>query len=145
MVYVMDIYSIKIGSTINPAKGLQIANQLGFLHIVQRIEAQPEMYEYFIFDGCSCIPDELMGLFTGCKWQDITYLCCLPHDIQYAFGDLGNKEERKSADYLFFHNLIHLAGMKPWLASVFMNAVKLGGSEKLGLPFSWGFANVKND
>ena len=141
----MDIYSIKIGDTITPAMGLQIANQLGLIYIVERIEAQPEMYEDFIFDGCSCIPDELLGLFTGCKWQDITYLCCLPHDIGYAYGDPGNKNERKSVDYLFFHNLIHLAGMKPWLASVFMNAVKLGGVEKLGLPFSWGFANVKNN
>ena len=137
----MDFESIKIGDIITPAMGLQIANQLGFLHIVERIEAQPEMYKDFIFDGCSCIPDELLGLFTGCRWQDITYLCCFTHDIQYAYGDLDNKEERKAADYFFFHNLIHLAGMKPWLASVFMNAVKLGGSEELGLPFSWGFAN----
>ena len=136
----MDIYSIKIGDTITPEMGLQLANQFGYLHIVSRIEAQPEMYEDFIFDGCSCIPDELLGLFTSCKWQDITYLCCLPHDIGYAYGDIGNKEERKYIDYLFFHNLIHLAGMKPWLASVFMNAVKLGGAEELGLPFSWGFA-----
>ncbi len=141
----MDIYSIKIGDIITRTMGLQIANQLGFLHIVERIEAQPEMYEDFIFDGCSCIPDELLGLFTGCKWQDITYLCCLPHDIGYAYGDLGNKNEKKSVDYLFFHNLIHLAKMKPWLASVFMNAVKFGGAEKLGLPFSWGFANIKKN
>lgn len=141
----MDIYSIKIGDKITPTMGLQIANQLGFLHIVERIEAQPEMYKDFVFDGCSCIPDELLDLFTGCKWQDITYLCCLPHDIGYAYGDPKNRNERKSVDYLFFHNLIHLAGMKPWLASVFMNAVKLGGAEEFGLPFSWGFANVKNN
>lgn len=139
----MDIYSIKIGDKTTSTMGLQIANQLGFLHIVERIESQPEMYKDFVFDGCSCIPDELLGLFTGCKWKDITYLCCLPHDIGYAYGEPGNKNERKSVDYLFFHNLIHLAGMKPWLASVFMNAVKLGGTEELGLPFSWGFANIK--
>ena len=32
------------------------------------------------------------------------------------------------------------AGMKEWIAAVFRKAVEIGGSEILGLSFSWAFA-----
>lgn len=137
----MNVFDIKIGNIINPDMGIQIANYFGMEDIVRRIEAQPEMYDYFIFDGCSCLPDELLGLFTGCKWRDITYLCCLPHDIAYAYGETGDDREKEVADKLFEENLIKKAGMNSWTAKVFLAAVKIGGTEEFGLSFSWGFAN----
>lgn len=136
----MDIYSIKIGDTITPHIGLQLANHFGLFHIVNRIETQPEKYKDFVFDGCSCLPDELLGLFTGCKWKDITYLCCLPHDIGYAYGESNDKKEKNRIDNFFLDNLINRARMKSWFAAIFLSAVKLGGKQKLGLSFSWGFA-----
>lgn len=136
----MNIRDIKIGDKITVDMGLQLANQFGFMNIVERIEVEPEKFKSFIFDGCSCLPDELMGLFTGCEWQDITYLCCLSHDIGYAYGEPGNEEEKKAVDYLFTNNLINKAKMNPWLTKLFLIAVQLGGSEKFGLSFSWGFA-----
>ncbi len=141
----MNIYDIKIGDEITVDMGLQLANQFGFLNIVERIEAEPERFKSFIFDGCSCIPDQLMGLFTGCKWQDITYMCCLPHDVGYAYGEIGNDAERKTVDYLFLNNLVKNAKMKHWLAKLFLKAVKIGGAEELGLSFSWGFATTTTD
>ncbi len=138
----MDIYSIKIGDTITLDIGLQLANQFGLTYIVERIEVQPEEYKDFIFDGCSFVPDELMGLFTGCDWRDITYLCCLPHDIGYAYGDPGNGEEKVAVDCLFLNNLVNKAKMKSWLARVFLEAVKIGGIEEFKIEnVSWAFGS----
>ena len=82
-----------------------------------------------------------MGFFTGCDSKDITYKCCLPHDLCYAYGDPGNKIERKQADDNFYNNLVTRAGMKEWCAKAFLAAVQIGGAEEFGLSFSWGFAH----
>lgn len=139
----MNIYDIKIGDMITVSDGMKIAKEFGLTYIINRIESQPDMYKDFIFDGCSCVPDELLGLFTGCKWKDITYRCCLQHDIQYAYGDVGNDREKKVVDKIFEKSLIEKAGMKKWIAKIFLIAVKTGGSKEFGLGFSWGFANIK--
>ncbi|MCK4815072.1 hypothetical protein KA005_04820, partial [bacterium] len=97
----MNIYDIKIGDIITPDMGLELANYFGLTYIASRIEDQPDMYKDFTFDGCSCVPDELLGLFTGCKWKDITYKCCLQHDIQYAYGNIENDREKKIVDKIF--------------------------------------------
>lgn len=137
----MNIYDIKIGDTITIDKGLEIAKHLDIEYVIERIENNPDTYTEFIFDGCSCIPDEMLGLFTGCKWKDITYMCCLPHDIQYAYGRHGDDFEKEYADELFKDNLIKKAKMNSWMAKIFLFAVKTGGVEELGFGFSWGFAN----
>lgn len=128
---------------ITVSDGMKIAKEFGLTYIVNRIEGQPSMYKDFIFDGCSCIPDELMGLFTGCAWKDITYKCCLQHDIQYAYGETGNMKEKKMADMSFKENLIKKAKMKAWIAKIFLFGVKIGGAKEFGMGFSWGFANKK--
>ena len=87
------------------------------------------------------LPDEVMGFFTGCDWKDITYKCCLPHDLCYAYGDPGNDIERKQADDNFYNNLITRVGMKKWCAAAFLAAVRIGGPEEFGFSFSWGFAH----
>ncbi|MBU0464095.1 MAG: hypothetical protein KKD21_11200 [Proteobacteria bacterium] len=73
--------------------------------------------------------------------KDITYKCCLPHDLCYAYGDPGNDIERKQADDNFYSDLITKAGMKKWCAAAFLAAVRLGGTEEFGFSFSWGFAH----
>ena len=139
----MNIYNIKIGNIVTPDMGIELANYFGLAYITNRIEDQPDMYKDFIFDGCSCVPDELLGLFTGCNWKDITYKCCLQHDIQYAYGDIENDREKKIVDKIFEKSLIKKAGMKKWMAKIFLIAVKTGGSKEFGLSFSWGFAGRK--
>lgn len=133
-----------IGDTVSPEIGARIAEYFGFVTIVDRINANPERYKDFIFDGCSCLPDQLLGLFTGCRWQDITYWACLPHDIMYAYGEPGNAMEKKTADYLFQNNLRNKAKMKKWLADVFFHAVDIGGGEEFEISnVSWGFATKR--
>jgi hypothetical protein len=130
-----------IGDTITTESALALCRYFKFDTLVNRIEAAPERYTAWIFDGCSGLPDEIMGFFTGCDWREITYACCLPHDLRYAYGEMGNEAERRKADEELYHNLVNRAGMKKWCASAFFTAVRIGGVETFGLSFSWGFAH----
>ena len=131
----------KIGNTINAKEALELCRYFGLDYLVERIESNPESYKDWEFDGCSGLPDELMGLFTGCNWEDITYRCCLPHDLCYGYGELGNEIERKRVDIKFYSDLVTKANMNEWTASAFLAAVRIGGTEVFGLSFSWGFAH----
>ena len=130
-----------IGDNITTEDALKLCRHFKLDYLTARIEANPDSYKNWKFDGCSGLPDEILGLFTGCNWQDITYKCCLPHDLCYAYGEPGNDIERKRVDVKFYSNLVTKAGMKKWLASAFLSAVRIGGKEELGLSFSWAFAH----
>jgi len=130
----------KTGDMITGKEALKLCQYFGLDYLVERIESGPENYEDWKFDGCSALPDEIMGLFTGCNWEDITYRCCLPHDLCYGYGEPGNKMERKRVDVKYYSDLVTKAGMSEWCAAAFLVAVRVGGSEKFGLSFSWGFA-----
>jgi len=41
----------------------------------------------------------------------------------------------------FYSDLVTKAGMKKWCAAAFLAGVRIGGAEKFGLSFSWGFAH----
>ena len=120
---------------------MELCRYFGLDYIVERIESGPESYKNWKFDGCSGLPDEVMGLFTGCNWEEITYKCCLPHDLCYGYGLRGNKTERKRVDLKFYSDLVTKAGMSEWCASSFLASVRIGGEEIFGLSFSWGFAH----
>ena len=130
-----------IGDIITTKEALELCRYFGLDYLVERIESHPERYKDWKFDGCSCLPDEVMGFFTGCNWEGITYRCCLPHDLCYGYGERGNSDERKRVDKIFHSDLVTKAGMKEWCAPAFLVAVRIGGSERFGLSFSWGFAH----
>lgn len=131
----------EIGEVITTEKALELCDEFELDYLRQRLLAKPSNYVSWPFDGCSGLPDPIMGLFTGCDWRDITYKCCLPHDLAYAYGELGNEIERERVDLKFYSDLITKAGMKKWKASAFLAAVRVGGVEEFGLSFSWGFAS----
>jgi hypothetical protein len=133
----------EIGDTVTTEQALDLCRHFRFEYLVERIRPHPERYREWEFDGCSGLPDEVMGFFTECKWEDITYKCCLPHDLCYGYGEPGNSEERERVDLEFFDNLVKKAGMKKWCASAFLAAVRIGGVETFGLSFSWAFAHRK--
>lgn len=132
----------EIGDIITTQRALELCRYFNLDYLVQRIESNPQGYRDWKFDGCSGLPDRLMGLFTGCNWKDITYKCCLPHDLCYAYGKPGNAIERKRVDVKFYSDLVTKAGMAEWCASAFLTAVRIGGAEEFGLSFSWGFASI---
>lgn len=132
----------KIGDTITVEQGKVLSTYFGLSYIVNRIEANPEAYMTWEFDGCSGIIDEGLGFFTGVSWFDITYSCCLPHDLGYAYGILGDVEEKQMVDKRFRKDLIKV-GMNEVQADIFYYFVERFGAEELGLSFSWGYANAK--
>ena len=130
----------RIGDTVTSQRAAELARHFRLDYLAARIGKGPERFTDWVFDGCSVLPDEALGLFTGCDWQDITYRCCLPHDLCYAYGEPGNDAERKRVDAKFFSDLVTKAGMKTWMAYAFFAGVRAGGPEAFGLSFSWGFA-----
>ena len=130
----------EIGELVTTSRALELCKHFTLDYLVARIDATPEKFKDWKFDGCSCLPDEVLGLFTGCDWRDITYKCCLPHDLCYAYGEPGNEAERKRVDDTFRNDLVTRAGMKKWMAHAFFAGVRVGGAEAFGLSFSWGFA-----
>jgi len=130
----------EINETVTTEWALELCRHFQLDYLVPRIEEDPDRFGSWKFDGCSCLPDEVMGLFTGCDWKDITYKCCLPHDLCYAYGEPGIVAERKRVDVKFFSNLVTKAGMKTSMAYAFLAGVRAGGAEEFGLSFSWGFA-----
>jgi hypothetical protein len=130
----------EIDEIITTERALELCRHFKLDYLVSRIKADSEKFMEWKFDGCSCLPDEMLGFFTGCDWKDITYKCCLPHDLCYAYGEPGNDAERERVDAKFFSNLITKAGMKKWVAYAFLAGVRIGGPEEFGFSFSWGFA-----
>jgi hypothetical protein len=130
----------EINDIITTERALGLCRRFDLDYLVSRIEANPDHFKEWAFDGCSCLPDRHLGRFTGCNWRDITYRCCLPHDLRYAYGRPGDHAERKRADEAFFNDLVTKAHMKTWMAAVFLAGVRLGGREEFGLSFSWAFA-----
>lgn len=130
-----------IRDMITTNQAIELCKHFNLDYLIKRIETNSEKYKAWEFDGCSGLPDEIMGLFTGCDWQDITYKCCLPHDLCYGYGEPGNDIERKRVDLKFYSDLVTKAGMKEWQASAFLAGVRIGGAEEFGTSFSWGFAH----
>ena len=61
-------------------------------------------------------------------------------DLGYAYGEPGNRMERKRVDLKFQSDLITKAKMKEWMAAALYEGVRVGGEEVFGLSFSWAFA-----
>ena len=131
----------EIGDTITTEQALELCKYLKLDYLIERIENNSDRYKSWKFDGCSGLPDKIMGFFTGCNWEDITYKCCLPHDLCYGYGEEGNDIERERVDLKFYSDLVTKADMKKWQASAFLAAVRVGGPEAFGFSFSWGFAH----
>ena len=131
----------EIDDTMTTGQALELCKFFNLDYLIARIENNPERYKGWTFDGCSGLPDKKMGFFTGCNWEDITYKCCLPHDLCYGYGEEGNDIEKEHVDLKFYSDLVTKAGVKKWQASAFLAAVRVGGHEVFGLSFSWGFAH----
>lgn len=131
----------EIDEIVTTENALELCKYFKLDYLVTRIKSNPENYKEWFFDGCSGLPDEILGFFTGCDWKEITYKCCLPHDLCYGYGEHENEIERKRVDLKFYSDLVTKAQMKKWYATAFLAAVRVGGAEAFGLSFSWGFAH----
>ena len=133
----------KIGDIIDNEKAIELCDHFNLDHLSDRIKKNPEQYRSWEFDGCSMIPDEILGIFTKSKrWEDITMMCCLPHDLGYAYGDPDNEEEeRELVDKKFETDLKKI--IRWWgIAKLFFFGVRIGGPGWMNQSFSWAYARV---
>ena len=127
-----------IGEIVTTERALQLCEHYGFNYLADRIEDNPDLFKEWEFDGCSMTPTKVLSEII--KVPSLTEIC-LRHDLGYAYGDPGNEEERLLVDKKF-QNELRDGGASEFTAKAMFNAVRVGGSEKLCLPFSWGFARV---
>lgn len=128
-----------IGGAVSNQMALELSRHYGLSEVANNIMKQPTLYRPWLFDGVSGLPDHLLPILgDGYK---ITYNCALPHDLSYAYGNLGDRFGRRTADHNFRENLINKADVNPFKAYLCWLTVRALGTERLGLSFSWGFAN----
>ena len=136
----------KIGEIITPERGLELCKHFKLDYLVERLEKYPELYRDFEFDGCSWYPDKFFWkvLLWG-KGKKITYECCLPHDLKYAYGQAWNERERRHADHELRIDLVIKAKVRKFIAEGFYFAVRVGGGDSFGdeerNDFKWGFGS----
>jgi len=141
--------------TITVEKGLELCKHFGLDYLVKRIEAHPEIYRDWEFDGCSWYPDKFFWkvLLFG-KGKKITYECCLPHDLAYAYGE-DIEQEREKADSKLRDDLINKAKIYKFIAQGFYLVVRAGGGssfadegdehkDNIFTDFKWKFAHKYN-
>ena len=128
----------KIGEIVTTERALELCEHYGLNHLAKRIEDNPDQFKEWEFDGCSMTPTEVVSDLI--KVPSLTEIC-LRHDLGYAYGDPGNEEERLLVDKKF-QNELRDGGASEFAAKAMFDAVRVGGKEKLCLPFSWGFARV---
>lgn len=133
----------EIGETVDNARGVALCRYFGLDQLADRIVQNPGAYRAWEFDGCSMLPDRLLGVLTRSgRWKDITYTCCLPHDLEYAYGDPANEAvEREAADCRLRDRLKTVMGLMA-IVWAFFNGVRIGGAGCLNQDFSWAFARI---
>ena len=98
----------------------------------EKIENDPPTLT-FSSDGCTMWPNETNGI-------DI-YSACFLHDLKYWAGYPGEDVERLVADAEL---MIEVARIRQSIkiAETMFHGVRIGGTGKLKMPFSWGFGRI---
>ncbi len=98
----------------------------------EKIEADPPS-QTFSSDGCTLWPDISNG-------KDI-YPACFLHDLKDWAGEPGEDVERLIADAELMIDVARIRNSTK-MAETMFHGVRVGGSDKLKLAFSWGFGRV---
>ncbi len=127
-----------IGDTITTDRARELAVALDLPHVVALIDAEPEAFKEWVFDGVSILDDHLAGALTGI--EDRVTAIALVHDLQYAYGRMGDEKARARADTRFRADLL-AAGANAVMSELFYLAVHLGGAGSIRrTSYTWGFA-----
>ncbi|MCP4651076.1 MAG: DUF1353 domain-containing protein [PVC group bacterium] len=126
----------QIGDTITTLRAIELCKHFKFYELSAYINRDIEKFKPWVFDGASMLPDKWFV-----KTSKIPNLIeiALKHDLEYAYGEHGDKVRRKEVDLKFRKNL-RKDGVGPVLAEIMYRAVRFGGSEILKRSFSWGYA-----
>lgn len=131
-----------LGDEITPAQGAILCSRYELHETAERVANNLCDYKSFVFDGCSMVPDRALAALTQDSglWVKVIYNACFPHDLGYAYGQIGDKAGQKHNDMQFYFNLL-ACGVGKNIARIMLRAVRLGGAEWLCMSFSWGFAD----
>ena len=102
----------------------------------KKIEKDPPKL-VFKSDGCTMWPDKWPNKTGG---KDI-YPACFLHDLKYWAGYPGEDVERLVADAELMIDVARIRGSTK-MAETMFHGVRLGGTDKLKLSFSWGFGRI---
>ncbi len=127
----------KPGDTITNERAIELCRYYDFDYLADRITTNPDRYKSWKFDGVSMAPD---GLFSWMFGIPNATEIALRHDLKYAYGEKGNKAEKKGVDIAFKQELID-DGCAKWVAGIMFKLVNKFGKEKYDLSFSWGFTH----
>jgi len=112
----------------------EICEYFGLIDLWEKIEKDPPE-RTFVSDGCTMWPDKSNG-------KDI-YQACFLHDLKYWAGYPGEDIERLIADAELMIDVSRIRGSTK-MAEAMFHAVRIGGTGKLKMPFSWGFGRTPN-
>lgn len=127
-----------IGDNIDNQTAIKLCEHYGLDYLVERIQANANAFSVWEFDGASMIP---YGLFSAVfNIPNLTEIA-LQHDLKYAYGEPGNKEEKLRADLEFELSLLN-DGASVEMAKMMFAAVDLCGDGFIRTDFSWGFARL---
>ena len=122
----------KINEEVSLDKIKEICESYKLPELWGKIEKDPPA-QVFSSDGCTMWPD-----ITGGK--DI-YPACFLHDLKYWAGYPGEDVERLVADAELMIDVARIRKSTK-MAETMFQGVRVGGSSKLKLFFSWGFGRV---
>lgn len=129
----------KTGETTTVARGIELCEHFGLFDISEKLRKNPDRYRSFEFDGCSRIPDGLVARLSSMSEYALTYKCCLPHDLKYAYGDPGDRKAFDVANHELKLDIVSNGGAY-MIANMFYDFTDLFGWEDGDHSFSWGFA-----
>ena len=118
-----------IGTEVPLARIKGICTFYGLHELWSKIERDPPIRP-FKSDGCT-------GWFND--WQGVSiYPAGFLHDLKYWAGYPGEDVERLVADAELMIDVARLLGSTS-MAETMFHGVRIGGTESLNAPFSWGF------
>ncbi|PHS39583.1 MAG: hypothetical protein COB07_05905 [Sulfurovum sp.] len=128
----------KIDDTITTEYAIKLCEHFGYKYLVTRLRENPNNYKDWVFDGASMVNDDIFSkLFHIPNLVEIA----LKHDLKYAYGEQGNKEEKLRADLEFELDLVN-DGASPEIAKLMFVAVDKGGEESLKTKYTWAYAHT---
>ena len=134
MISIKDVKVPHHGEIIQAADTINICRLAGRYELADRVGAEQEELEPWLFDGCS-------------KWYQQwegkpIYKACFFHDVAYFVGGVGYL--RLIADAQLMIDIATLLEDSE-MALIMFTGVRAGGSGEWRREFSWGFGKFKEE
>lgn len=128
-----DDYALPAINEIVPLEKIEeICQHFGLYSLWEKIKKDPPK-KPFKSDGCTLWPDVSNGINI--------YQACFLHDLKYWAGYPNEEVERLVADAELMIDVARIRHSTK-IAETMFHGVRVGGTDRLKLDFSWGFGRV---